>query len=148
MDEQTLVARVIHMIKSDDSDVQFKLFSMARKHFGQGGVKRIKHTLPCLVFSGLRLAERVKAREVAVTKYTSRVEKANKKNKKQEDEYAAACKAAEDAATEEEPAVMPTKPEPIAIPDPPPAPKTSCRKVFQFLHEIITAMAVSYPELR
>jgi vacuolar protein sorting-associated protein 35 len=148
VDEQTLVARVIHMIKSDDTDIQFKLFSMARKHFGQGGVKRIKHTLPCLVFSGLRLAESVKAREVSVTKFASRAEKAAKKKKKQEEEYAAACKAAEDAATEEEPAVMPPPPEPIVIPDPPPAPKTSCRKVFQFLHEIITAMAVSYPELR
>jgi len=154
VDEQTLVARVVHMMKSDDTDVQFKLFSMARKHFGQGGVKRIKHTLVPLVFSGLELAESVKAREAGVQKHASRVEKAEKKKKKQKEEYAAACKAAEDAASAAEgeeggaaAVEKPPPPEPIVIPEPPPTPKTSCRKVFQFLHEIITAMAVSYPEL-
>lgn len=44
------------------------MYVAARKHFGQGGTKRIKHTLPPLVFRGLKLALRLKATESQVLK--------------------------------------------------------------------------------
>jgi len=75
-EEQTLVARLVHQMKNDDNDVQFKIFSMARKQFGQGGVKRIKYTLVPLVFSGLALAQKVKARELKDAKMKEKIAKA------------------------------------------------------------------------
>jgi vacuolar protein sorting-associated protein 35 len=54
-----LVARLVHLFDSEDTDVLFKIYSAARKHFGQGGVKRIQFTLVPLVFKYLELATRI-----------------------------------------------------------------------------------------
>ncbi|EFC41731.1 vacuolar protein sorting-associated protein [Naegleria gruberi] len=58
-EEQNLVARLIHICDSEDTDMLFKVYSTARKAFGQGGVKRIQYTLTPLVFSYLSLAKRI-----------------------------------------------------------------------------------------
>jgi len=94
--EQQLVARLAHLAEHDDTDVLFKVLGTMRKHFGQGGLARIKYTLVPLVFRALALSRVIQALE------------------KQPD-----------------------------------APKLqfSCRKVFQFVHEIVTAMAGHFPEL-
>lgn len=63
--EQRLVARTVHLMKSADTDVLFRIYGTARKFFGHGGTRRIAHTLPPLVFGSLALARRVKAREEA-----------------------------------------------------------------------------------
>ncbi|XP_075218670.1 vacuolar protein sorting 35 isoform X2 [Lycorma delicatula] len=55
-EEQGLLGRFIHHLKSDTPDQQYLLLSMARKHFGAGGNKRICHTLPPLVFQAYQLA--------------------------------------------------------------------------------------------
>lgn len=55
-EEQALVARFVHHLKSDIPDQQYLILSAARKHFGVGGNKRICHTLPPLVFEAYQLA--------------------------------------------------------------------------------------------
>ena len=54
-EEQNLVARLVHHLRSDNSDTQYRLLVAARKQFGQGGPRRLKHTLPPLAFEALRL---------------------------------------------------------------------------------------------
>lgn len=54
-EEQNLVASLIHLFKNDSPLDLFQLLLTARKSFGQGGTKRIVHTLPPLVFQALQL---------------------------------------------------------------------------------------------
>ncbi|KAL0489745.1 vacuolar protein sorting protein VPS35 [Acrasis kona] len=58
-EEQNLVARCVHLFDNAETDNLFKIYSAARKHFGQGGVKRIQFTLVPLVFKYLELATRI-----------------------------------------------------------------------------------------
>ena len=58
-DEQTCIARLVHVLYNDDTDTLFKIFSKTRKVFGKGGEKRIKFTLPPLVFEYLELVKRI-----------------------------------------------------------------------------------------
>jgi vacuolar protein sorting-associated protein 35 len=58
-EEQNLIARLVHLFDNSDTDQLFKVLAAARKHFGQGGVKRIQYTLVPLVFSYLKLAQRI-----------------------------------------------------------------------------------------
>lgn len=95
--EQTLVARLFHLIKHADTDVQFALYAAARKYFGQGGERRIEYTLPPLVFGSLSLARYVFQRE----------EKKDDGN----------------------------------------PPVVKARKVFGFVHEIVSALTAHFPEL-
>lgn len=55
-EEQGLLGRLIHLFKSDTPDQQYMILSAARKHFSQGGKKRIKYTLPPIVFQAYQLA--------------------------------------------------------------------------------------------
>lgn len=64
-DEQLLVARVVHLMKSEDTDTQLKIYVAAKLHFTNGGSSRIQFTLAPLVFGALALARRVYAREKA-----------------------------------------------------------------------------------
>lgn len=59
--EQSMMAKLIQRVESDDPAVQFKMYHLARKAFGKGGTKRIKYTLLPLVFSVLKLIDRVKS---------------------------------------------------------------------------------------
>ena len=93
--EQILVSRLAHLMVNDDTDATFKVLGCARKHFGQGGLRRIKHTLVPLVFRALDLSRKIRNVE-----------------------------AAGEAKLQ-----------------------YSSRKVFQFVHEIVTAMAGSFPAL-
>eukprot|EP00004_Rigifila_ramosa_P005226 TRINITY_DN1569_c0_g1_i1.p1 TRINITY_DN1569_c0_g1~~TRINITY_DN1569_c0_g1_i1.p1 ORF type:complete len:786 (+),score=230.87 TRINITY_DN1569_c0_g1_i1:37-2394(+) len=63
-EEQNLVSRLIHFFRNDDTDVLFQTLLVARKHFGHGGPQRIRHTLVPLIFRGLHLAQRIRAREL------------------------------------------------------------------------------------
>ncbi|KAL0488764.1 vacuolar protein sorting protein VPS35 [Acrasis kona] len=58
-EEQNLVARTVHLFDHAETDNLFKIYSAARKHFGQGGVKRIQFTLVPLVFKYLELATKI-----------------------------------------------------------------------------------------
>lgn len=59
-EEQNLMARMIHLLISDSSDLdqQYRMLTSARKQFGAGGSRRIPFTLPPLVYEAFRLARR------------------------------------------------------------------------------------------
>eukprot|EP00771_Trimastix_marina_P004117 gnl/Trimastix_PCT/854.p1 GENE.gnl/Trimastix_PCT/854~~gnl/Trimastix_PCT/854.p1 ORF type:complete len:824 (+),score=310.59 gnl/Trimastix_PCT/854:56-2527(+) len=58
-EQQNLVARLVHLLQHEDTDVQFRLLFNIRRHFGQGGTRRIKHTLVPLFFKSLHLTQRI-----------------------------------------------------------------------------------------
>uniref|UniRef100_A0A6M2DK37 Vacuolar protein sorting-associated protein 35 n=1 Tax=Xenopsylla cheopis TaxID=163159 RepID=A0A6M2DK37_XENCH len=60
-EEQGLMARFVHLLKCDQPDQQYLIISTARKHFGTGGPKRVKHVLPPLVFQAYQLANKYKS---------------------------------------------------------------------------------------
>ncbi|KAK3899768.1 vacuolar protein sorting-associated protein 35 [Staphylotrichum tortipilum] len=62
MEEQGWLARLVHLVQSDDNDTQFRLLQMTRKAYAEGN-ERIRTTTPPLVTAGLKLARRFKARE-------------------------------------------------------------------------------------
>nr|6H7W_Q Chain Q, Vacuolar protein sorting-associated protein 35 [Thermochaetoides thermophila DSM 1495]6H7W_R Chain R, Vacuolar protein sorting-associated protein 35 [Thermochaetoides thermophila DSM 1495] len=62
MEEQGWLARLVHLIHSDDNDTQFRLLQMTRKAYAEGN-ERIRTTTPPLITAGLKLARRFKARE-------------------------------------------------------------------------------------
>ncbi|KAL1115285.1 hypothetical protein AAG570_007316 [Ranatra chinensis] len=55
-EEQGLLGRFIHHLKSEVPDEQFLILVGARKHFMTGGDKRIRYTLPPIVFQAYQLA--------------------------------------------------------------------------------------------
>jgi len=59
-EEQGLMGRLVHTMSADPStpDVQYLILNTARKHFGSGGNKRIKFTLPPIIFAAYKLALR------------------------------------------------------------------------------------------
>lgn len=54
-EEQNLVARMVHQLRSDDPDEHFQILKTARRHFSSGGPRRVRHTLPPLAFSALQV---------------------------------------------------------------------------------------------
>jgi vacuolar protein sorting-associated protein 35 len=60
VDEQTLVARLIHLMYSQDLQTQFTILQTARKQFANSGKERIRFTLPPLIFKAYALAQRFK----------------------------------------------------------------------------------------
>ncbi|KAL8291290.1 hypothetical protein RQP46_002268 [Phenoliferia psychrophenolica] len=58
-EEQGWIARMVHLFRSDDLEVQFKLLQMGRKEFGEGG-DRIRWTFPPLIVAAIKLARRYK----------------------------------------------------------------------------------------
>jgi len=59
-EEQTLVARLVHLMQSEDLDEQYMMLSAARKQFGSSGKERIRYTLQPIVFKAYELAYRYK----------------------------------------------------------------------------------------
>lgn len=55
MEEQGLVARLIHRLKSAHPGQHFALLQAARNRFSAGGARRLKHTLPPIAFSALHV---------------------------------------------------------------------------------------------
>lgn len=62
IEEQGWLARIVHLIHSDDNDTQFKLLQATRKAYSEGN-ERVKFTTPALLTSAMKLARRYKARE-------------------------------------------------------------------------------------
>lgn len=62
IEEQGWLARIVHLINSDNNDTQFKLLQMTRKAYVEGN-ERIKFTTPALITAAMKLARRYKARE-------------------------------------------------------------------------------------
>jgi len=62
VEEQGWLARIVHLIHSEDNDTQYKLLQMTRKAYAEGN-ERVKFTTPALMTSAMKLARRYKARE-------------------------------------------------------------------------------------
>lgn len=62
LEEQGWLARIVHLIHSDDNDSQFKLLQATKKAYAEGN-ERVKFTTPALITSAQKLARRYKARE-------------------------------------------------------------------------------------
>ncbi|XP_019553785.2 vacuolar protein sorting-associated protein 35 isoform X2 [Aedes albopictus] len=60
-EEQGIVGRFVHLLRSDDPDTQYKILTASRKHFGLGGQQRIRYVLPPLVFQAYQLAYKYKS---------------------------------------------------------------------------------------
>jgi vacuolar protein sorting-associated protein 35 len=60
--EQGWLARIVHLIHSDDNDTQYKLLQATRKAYAEGN-ERVKFTTPALITSAMKLARRYKSRE-------------------------------------------------------------------------------------
>ncbi|XP_040185397.1 vacuolar protein sorting-associated protein 35 [Rana temporaria] len=74
-EEQSLVGRFIHLLRSDDPDQQYLILNTARKHFGAGGNQRIRYTLPPLVFAAYQLAFRYKENSKVDDKWDKKCQK-------------------------------------------------------------------------
>ncbi|KAF4623926.1 hypothetical protein D9613_001519 [Agrocybe pediades] len=61
-EEQGWVARMVHLFRSENLDVQFEILQTARRHFDMGG-ERMRFTLPALITSSIKLCRRYKNRE-------------------------------------------------------------------------------------
>jgi vacuolar protein sorting-associated protein 35 len=62
IEEQGWLARIVHLVQSDNNDTQFKLLQMVRNAYADGN-ERIRTTTPPLITAGMKLARRFKARE-------------------------------------------------------------------------------------
>jgi len=74
-EEQNCVASLVHLFHSEDADELFLMYVSARKHFGIGGPRRIKHTLAPLVFRILKLAIILKSQEESDSEWSSKAKK-------------------------------------------------------------------------
>nr|CAH0108237.1 unnamed protein product [Daphnia galeata] len=59
-EEQNLMARLIHLLAAEESDLdqQYRMLTSARKQFGAGGARRIPFTLPPLIYEAFKLARK------------------------------------------------------------------------------------------
>ncbi|XP_034931570.1 vacuolar protein sorting-associated protein 35B [Populus alba] len=62
-EEQSSVARLIHMLYNDDSEEMLKIICTVRKHIMAGGPTRLPFTVPPLIFSALRLVRKLQAQD-------------------------------------------------------------------------------------
>ncbi|CAI8052360.1 Vacuolar protein sorting-associated protein 35 [Geodia barretti] len=54
-EEQMMMACLVDLFRAPEPDQQYMILNVARKHFGTGGDKRIRFTLPPLVFAAYKL---------------------------------------------------------------------------------------------
>ncbi|KAI0825328.1 vacuolar protein sorting-associated protein 35 [Trametes gibbosa] len=61
-EEQGWMARMVHLFRSENLDVQFEILQTARRHFETGG-ERMRFTYPALITSAIKLCRRYHNRE-------------------------------------------------------------------------------------
>ncbi|KAF8330446.1 vacuolar protein sorting-associated protein 35 [Cantharellus anzutake] len=71
-EEQGWVARMVHLLRSDDLEVQHELLQTARRYFAEGG-DRMRYTYPPLITAFINLARRYKPREFEEVDWPSKV---------------------------------------------------------------------------
>ena len=57
--QQVLVAKLVHLLCHEDTDVHFEILNVVKKHFSLGGPHRVSHTYPPLIYAALKLLGRV-----------------------------------------------------------------------------------------
>ena len=75
LEEQTLIARAIHLMRTDNLDEQYLILNTIRKHCSNSGKERIKFTLPPIVFRAYELAYRYKQSAAEDSKWEKKCEK-------------------------------------------------------------------------
>uniref|UniRef100_T1ISA6 Vacuolar protein sorting-associated protein 35 n=1 Tax=Strigamia maritima TaxID=126957 RepID=T1ISA6_STRMM len=75
IEEQGLMGRLINLFQAEEADQQYLLLNTARKHFGEGGHKRIKYTLPAITFHAYKLAFQYKANSEQDEKWERKCQK-------------------------------------------------------------------------
>lgn len=75
LEEQTLIARAIHLMRTDNLDEQYLILNTIRKHCSNSGKERIKFTLPPIVFRAYELAYRYKENAAEDSKWEKKCEK-------------------------------------------------------------------------
>ena len=83
--EPSLVAKLVHTLRNDDTDVMYQMLNVVRKHIQASDPTQIVVSLPAIVFSALRLVWRVRELEfpessVVVNGMTKEVENAAEVN--------------------------------------------------------------------
>ncbi|KAL9260950.1 Vacuolar protein sorting-associated protein 35A-like protein [Drosera capensis] len=61
-EDQNSISRLIQMLHNDDPVQMFKILNIVKNNILTGGVKRLPHTVPPLVFSSLKLVRRLQSR--------------------------------------------------------------------------------------
>jgi hypothetical protein len=106
LEEQTLVAKLVHVLDHEDTDVAYQMLNVVRKHITPGGPKRASFTLPPIVFSALALLRRVKAIEFPTPSASKKETKPDALEEESKDatepDTKEELKDSEDAATSEE----------------------------------------------
>lgn len=75
IEEQTLVARLIHLMQAQDLDEQYMILNAARKQFGNSGKERIRFTLQPIVFKAYELAYKYKEASSVDDKWEKKCDK-------------------------------------------------------------------------
>jgi hypothetical protein len=65
-EEQSLVAKLLHVLDHEDTDVTYQMLNVARKYLQPGGPERVSVTMPALVFASLKLLRQVQQLEFPV----------------------------------------------------------------------------------
>ena len=100
-EEQTLVAKLVHVLDHEDTDVAYQMLNVARKHITPGGPKRAGMTLPPVIFAALILLRRVQALEFPPP-IASKTEKESKETSEPDAKDAEAAEESTDALTSED----------------------------------------------
>mmetsp|Transcript_3728 Transcript_3728/g.8220 ORF Transcript_3728/g.8220 Transcript_3728/m.8220 type:complete len:1386 (+) Transcript_3728:131-4288(+) len=112
-EEQTMVAKLVHVLNHEDTDVVYQMLTVARKHIQSGGSTRFTITLPPVVFAALSLLRRVQASEfpepIVVTKEKKEAKKEESKDvdgseaeSKEGEEEKTECESENEAAAKKE----------------------------------------------
>jgi len=61
--EQLLVARTVHLLKHNDTDILLMMYQVLKTYFNNGGTQRAQFTIPPLIFAYLAIIRRIWIRE-------------------------------------------------------------------------------------
>ncbi len=67
-EEQSMVARSIHLIENEDCGVLYEILIMFIQKFKQGEIKRMKYTIPASIFALCRLVRQVNVQKASSEK--------------------------------------------------------------------------------
>ncbi len=62
-EEQSSVAKLVHILQHEDTDIMYHMLNVVRRHVQPGGALRVASTFPPIVFSALRLLRLVQGLE-------------------------------------------------------------------------------------
>ncbi|KAL7553060.1 hypothetical protein ACHAWF_016309 [Thalassiosira exigua] len=136
-EEQVLVAKLVHVLVNEDTDLAYQMLVVVRRHVQLGGAARVTITVPAVVFSALELMRRVQGMEFP----DPIIEEVAQKKVEQKENDGAAEEEKESAADGEsagEEAKDGAEKNTFY---------RSCRKILVFLQKKVAFLAPSNPEL-